>query len=201
MEQVAYVSNRTGHYTLWAINLDTKREKMLLDLTDDLEYVRLSPDGKQIVFNFKRGGGVINVWTASLAGGEPKQLTFDKELMGFPAWSPDGKYIAFQMKRGDDSHLMIMSSEGGTPVQLTFDKGQSWVYDWSPDGDKILFAGFRDGLWNVRWVSRSTKKQQQLTDYTKLNSFVRYPAWSPKGDQIVYEYSETTGNIWVADLK
>ena len=141
------------------------------------------------------------VWTASLGGGEPKQLTFDKELMGFPAWSPDGKYIAFQMKRGDSTHIMVMSSEGGTPTQLTFDKGNSWLYDWSPDGDKILFAGQRDGFWNVRSVSRSTKKQQQLTDYKKLNSFVRYPSWSPLGNQIVYEYSETTGNIWIADLK
>ncbi len=200
MEHVAYISNRTGHFTLWAINIETKREKMLLDLTESLEYARLSPDGKQIVFNFKRGG-VINVWTAALAGGEPKQLTFDKEMIGFPSWSPDGKSIAFEVKRGDDTHVMVMPSEGGTPVQLTFDKGQSWVYDWSPDGDKILFAGFRDGFWNVRWVSRSTKKQQQLTDYKKLNSFVRYPAWSPMGNQIAYEYSETTGNIWIADLK
>ena len=201
MEQVAFISNRTGHYTLWSINLNTKREKVLLDLTDSLDYARLSPDGEQIVFNFKRNGGVFNVWTASLVGGEPKQLTFDKELMGFPAFSPDGKTIAFQMKRGDDTHIMVMPSEGGTPVQLTFDKGQSWLYDWSPDGDKILFAGQRDGFWNVYWVSRSTKKQQQLTDYTKLNSFVRYPAWSPFGNQIAYEYSETTGNIWIADLK
>ncbi|MEP7039694.1 MAG: hypothetical protein ABI891_15280, partial [Acidobacteriota bacterium] len=201
MEQVAYISKHTGHWTLWAINLNTKREKMLLDLPDSLDYARLSPDGKQIVFNSKRNGGVFNVWTTSLAGGEPKQLTFDKELMGFPAWSPDGKYIAFQMKRGDDTHIMIMPREGGTPVQLTFDKGQSWTYDWSPDGDKILFAGQRDGIWNVWSVSRSTKKQQQLTNYTKLNSFVRYPSWSPLGNQVVYEYSETTGNIWVADLK
>ncbi|MBA4124927.1 MAG: PD40 domain-containing protein [Acidobacteria bacterium] len=201
MEQVAYISKLAGHSTLWAINLNTKRDKMLLDLTDDIEYARLSPDGKQIVFNFKRNGGIINVWTASLAGGEPKQLTFDKELAGFPAWSPDGKYIAFQMKRGDDTHVMVMPNEGGTPEQLTFDKGNSWVYDWSSDGDKILFAGQRDGIWNVRWVSRSTKKQQQLTDYTKLNSFVRYPAWSPLGNQVIYEYSETTGNIWIADLK
>ncbi|MBA2380049.1 MAG: PD40 domain-containing protein, partial [Blastocatellia bacterium] len=201
MEQIAFITNRTGHYTLWAINLNNKREKMLLDLTDSLDYARLSPDGNQVAFNFKRNGGVINVWTTSLAGGEPKQLTFDKELMGFPAWSPDGKYIAFQMKRGDDTHIMIIPSEGGTPVQLTFDKGQSWIYDWSPDGDKILFAGQRDGIWNVRWVSRSTKKQQQLTNYKKLNSFVRYPSWSPLGNQIVYEYSETTGNMWIADLK
>ncbi len=200
MEEVAYVSNRTGHWTYWAINLNTKRERMLLDLQDNLEYVRLSPDGKRVVFNFKRGADVINVWTASLAGGEPKQLTFDKDLMGFPAWSPDGRYIAFQVKRGDDTNIMIIPSDGGATTQLTFDKGQSWAYGWSPDGDKILFAGFRNGFWNVYWVSRSTKKQLKLTDYKKLNSFARYPAWSPLGNQVVYEYSETIGNIWMSEL-
>jgi eukaryotic-like serine/threonine-protein kinase len=200
MEEVAYTSNRTGHWTYWAINLNTKRERMLLDLEGDHGYVRLSPDGKQVVFNFK-GGGVINVWTASLAGGEPKQITFDKEGMGFPAWSPDGKLIAFQMQRGDDTHIAVIPSEGGTPTQLTSDRGQSWAYGWSPDGDKVLFAGFRGGVWNVYWVSRSTKKQVQLTDYKKLNSFVRYPSWSPLGNQVVYEYSETTGNIWMSELK
>lgn len=201
MTQIAYVSNQTGHFSYWAINLETRREKMLLDLPDGIDYARLSPDGQQIVFNSKRGGRVINIWTAALAGGEPKQLTFDKEMMGFPAWSPDGKLIAFQAKRGDDTHVMVLPSEGGTPTQLTFAKGQSWIYGWSPDGDKILFAGFRDGLWNVWWVSRTTNKEQQLTDYKKRNSFVRYPSWSPKGNQIVYEYSETTGNIWLAELK
>ncbi|MDQ3749292.1 MAG: hypothetical protein M3367_09835, partial [Acidobacteriota bacterium] len=198
--QIAYISDRAGYKTYWAIDLNTKRERQLFEFKQSLEYVRLSPDGKQILFNLTKDG-VMNVWSASLDDGEAKQLTFDKELIGFPTWSPDGKHIAFQMKRGDDTHVMIMPSEGGTPTQLTFDKGQSWIYGWSPDGDKILFAGQRDGFWNVWWVSRSTKKQQQLTDYKKLNSFVRYPTWSPKGDQIAYEYSETTGNIWVADLK
>jgi hypothetical protein len=28
-----------------------------------------------------------------------------------------------------------------------------------------------------------------------------YPAWSPLGNQIVYEYAETTGNIWLMELK
>jgi lipoprotein NlpI len=37
--------------------------------------------------------------------------------------------------------------------------------------------------------------------YTKLNTYVRYPAWSPLRNQIAYEYAETTGNIWLMDLK
>jgi hypothetical protein len=33
-----------------------------------------------------------------------------------------------------------------------------------------------------------------------LRAFVRYPAWSPKNDWIVYEYSEMRGNIFELDL-
>jgi len=134
-------------------------------------------------------------------GGPAKQLTFDKELMAYPCWSPDGKYIAFEMKRAGDTHIGIIPSGGGTPIQLTSDHGQSWSSDWSPDGEKIALAGLRNGVWNLYWVSRRDKTEQQITNYTKTNIYVRYPTWSPRGDQIVYEYTETTGNIWMMHMK
>lgn len=130
-----------------------------------------------------------------------KQLTFDKEAMGFPCWSPDGQFLAFEVKRGDSTHIGIMPSAGGQVVELTSDRGQSWPHSWSPDGDKITFAGFRNGFWNLWWVSRTSRALKQVTNYRKLNAFVRYPAWSPQGDRIVYEYTETTGNIWLMELK
>lgn len=200
MTELAYSTDRSGRLSLWAINLSTKRERLLRDTGQDMAFPRVSPDGRQVAYNVA-ADGAVNVWLADLAGGEPRQLTFDKQMMGFPAWSPDGKWLSFQMQRGDNTHVMVMPSAGGEPLQLTANKGQSWTHGWSPDSDKILFAGFRDGVWNVWWVSRTTKKLQMLTNYTKLNSFVRYPAWSPKGDQIAYEYSETTGNVWVADIQ
>ncbi|MDQ3064557.1 MAG: hypothetical protein M3R14_17095 [Acidobacteriota bacterium] len=69
------------------------------------------------------------------------------------------------------------------------------------DGDKILFAGFRNGVWNLYWVSRSNKQQKQSTNYAKLNSYVRYQTWSPLENQIAFENAETMGNIWMANLK
>ena len=56
------------------------------------------------------------------------------------------------------------------------------------------------GIWNVYWISRRGGPEHRLTNYSSRNSYVRYPAWSPRGDQIVYEYAETTGNIWLMDL-
>jgi Tol biopolymer transport system component len=120
-------------------------------------------------------------------------------MAGFPCWSPTGEFIAYEIKRGEDDHLMMISSNGGQPTLLTNEKGRNWPHSFSPDGTKVAFAAQRDGIWNVYWINIATLMQRQLTDYTKLNAFVRYPAWAP--NQIVYEYAETTGNLWMIEME
>jgi Tol biopolymer transport system component len=131
-------------------------------------------------------------------GGSPKQIT---DFGSYPSWSPDGKHIAYEIRRGGDIHIVLIPSQGGTPTQLTFDPGQRFASSFSPDGDKIAFAGERNGVSNVYWISRTSRKQMQLTNYTTRSAYVRYAAWSPSGDQIVYERSETSGDIWLAEIK
>jgi eukaryotic-like serine/threonine-protein kinase len=200
-EKIAFQSTRDNKRgSLWSISLATRKEEQVLDLGETMSFVALSPDGEQVAFNWTKGG-TINVWTAPLGGVGEKQLTFAREEAGFPAWSADGQWIAFELKHDEDNYLAIIPSGGGTPEVLVSDHGLSWPHSWSADGDKIVFAGRRNGIWNLYWVSRSTKQEKQLTHNTKLNAFVRYPAWSPLGNQIVYEYNETTGNIWLMELK
>ena len=199
-DQVAFLSNRDGKDGIWVISLKSGRERKLFSLDQDITFPRLSPDGKQFVFNSKKSG-TTNLWTIPVEGGEPRELTTDKEAMGFGCWSNDGKTIAFEVKRGDNNYLALVPASGGEPQQLNSSPGQSWASTFSPDGDKIGFAGFRNGAWNVWSYSLSTKQEKQLTTYTKLNVFVRYPAWSPSGNQVIYEYAEITGNIWMINVK
>jgi Tol biopolymer transport system component/DNA-binding winged helix-turn-helix (wHTH) protein len=198
-KQIAFLSARQGHRRIWSMASAGGNEKPLFEL-NDIENPRLSPDGQQIAFNFTQGG-VVNSATVAITGGEPKQLTFDKELAGWASWSPDGRFLALEIKRGDDTHIAIIPSNGGEPIQLTFAPGQSWPNGWSPDGDKIVFAGARDGIWNLWWVSRTDRSVKQLTQNTKLNVYFRYPVWSPLGNQIVSEYSENKGNIYVMEIR
>jgi Tol biopolymer transport system component len=184
--------------TLWSLSLATGKQEPLLDLGEDMPFAVVSPDGNQVAYQFIQNG-IMNVWIAGIRDGERRQLTFDREMAGFPCWSPDGKWIAYEVKRGEDDHLMVIPSAGGEPTQLTFDTGKSWPHSFSPDGDSVFFAGERNGIWNIYSISVSTKIQKQLTNYSKLNAFVRYPALSR--NQIVYEYAEITGNIWMLDLK
>ena len=184
---------------LWRYNLESGRHEKLRSVPEDANFLSVTREGRA-AFTSQRSGAP-NVWVAPVTGGEPRQVTFDRESMGYSCWSPDGKFLAFEMKRGDSTYLMTVPGSGGNLVQLTFEPGQSWAHSWSPDGGKIAFAGQRKGIWNVWWVSRSTKVEKQVTQYTRQNTYVRYPAWSPAGNQIVYEYGETTANIWMLDLK
>jgi Tol biopolymer transport system component/DNA-binding winged helix-turn-helix (wHTH) protein len=199
-DRIAFLSYRRQRSEVWSAAIDTGKLLPVVDISPDGSFPRLSPEGRQIAFNSARTG-TMNVWVAGVEGGELRQLTFDQELMGWPCWSPDGRFLATEMRRGDDTHIAIVPSSGGSPKQLTFAQGQSWPHSWSPDGDKIAFAGHRKGVWDVWWVSRTTGVEKQLTSNKKLNTYIRYPAWSPLGNQIVYEYGESTGNIWLLELK
>jgi Tol biopolymer transport system component/DNA-binding winged helix-turn-helix (wHTH) protein len=194
--RIGFLSERS----YWSVTVDGGKKKQLFDFAGDVGIARLSPDGKQVAFHSTRGGA-RNVWLMPIEGGEPRQLTSDKDASGFPAWSPDGRWIAFGIDHSDGQQVAIIPSGGGEPIQLTFDKGGSLLYGWLSDGEHILFARQRDDIWNIYSVSRSTRAIRQLTKFAKLNAYVRYPASSPAGDRIVYEYAETTGNIWLMELK
>jgi Tol biopolymer transport system component/DNA-binding winged helix-turn-helix (wHTH) protein len=193
-----------GHWKpkgLYAIDIQTRQQSQIASISQDFETFDLSPDGKHVVFNSTMAG-TVNLWLLNLGDGKTTQLTFDKELLGFPTWSPDGESIAAEMQRGPDTNIVILSKSGARLTQITSDHALNWPHSWSPDGDHIIFAKREStGFWNVWSVSKSTLKERKLTHYEKLNAFVRYPTISPRGNQIVYESTESAGNIWMIEFK
>ena len=199
-QDLAYQSRQDGQRSFWSIDLDDSVKTPLTLLQADVDWARLSPDGTHLAYHSKSQGLGFNLWVMTLADGRTRQLTFADEFMGFPCWSQDGVWLAFQHKKDEDSHLMVMPAAGGEPQQLTTEAGQNWPFSFSPDNDRVTFAALRDGEWNLWWVSRSTGEQRRLTESPRLNAYVRYPAWSPRGDRIVYELAETTGDIWLVEM-
>ncbi|MDY0406348.1 hypothetical protein P5G51_013985 [Virgibacillus sp. 179-BFC.A HS] len=64
---------------------------------------RISPDGKQVVFQSDRSG-VSQLWLMPADGGEAKQLTTFQYGAYSPEWSKDGKYLFFSapLEKGDN---------------------------------------------------------------------------------------------------
>lgn len=197
-KRLAFFSNRGGKGALYALSLATGREELLLETGKDIDAPRLSPDGTRIAYN-SRQGGPLNVWLADLPTGQRRKLTDDPELVGWPCWSPDGTALAVQQRRGEDTRLAIVDAATGRLTTVVSTKGQSWPHSFSPDGARIAFAGERDGRWNVFTVPRAGGPETAATTFEKLTTYVRYPSWSPKGDRIVFEFAETSGNVWVVE--
>ncbi|MFH1570659.1 MAG: hypothetical protein ABIL09_21895 [Gemmatimonadota bacterium] len=87
---------------------------------------QLSPDATAVVYlvnaldeearEYRR-----QLWRVAAAGGEARQLTFDKPDKAEPRWSPDGRQIAFTAKRGEgeEAQIWLLPADGGEARQLT----------------------------------------------------------------------------------
>jgi len=200
---LAYLSARGHVVSVRLMDPDSweYRELVARSLDDEslgdatIRMTPVSPDGLRIALALVRDG-VSNIWVRELDGGPGRQITFDAEFAAWPNWSPDGRSIAYEVKRGDDTHVAVVSSEGGEPRLLTEGAGSHWPYGWSPDGRRIAYASLLRGVWNVWWVSLDDRSRRQVTTYGSPGVYVRYPAWSPTGDLLVYEFGEVRGNVW-----
>jgi Tol biopolymer transport system component/DNA-binding winged helix-turn-helix (wHTH) protein len=182
------------------VTLQTRQTTPVEGLPPDMSNIRLSPDGRELAYHVTTDSGGMIVWRVGASGGEPVRLTPTERSAGYPAWSPDGRRLAVEFEDGGGTQIWLVNRDGSGLEQLTTDAGQHWPHSWSPDNDRIVFAGERGGVWNLWTVSASTRAVRQLTRFSGPNGFVRYPAWSPRGDRIVFEHSVTGANIWSARL-
>jgi Tol biopolymer transport system component/DNA-binding winged helix-turn-helix (wHTH) protein len=170
--------------------------------TEGIRFPRVSPDGREVAFWTLEPSGAMNVWVQALDGDTARRrVTSSTESINFPSWSPDGKWLAVEVKRGETTSVGVVSKDGGAVELLTNAPGQSWPHSWSPDGERIAYAGLRDGVWNLFEVSRRTKVSRQLTRFTSASGYVRYPAWSPKGNRIIFERGIQSSGIWRVKLR
>jgi Tol biopolymer transport system component/DNA-binding winged helix-turn-helix (wHTH) protein len=165
----------------------------------------LSPDNREIAYHRIAGDGPtrgsLNVFVRPLDGGAETQLSFDREAVSYPVWSPDGRSLAVEVKRGARTHVGVILRGGGAVRLLTHDAGQSFVSTWSADGEWIIFAGERGSVWNVFGVSPRTGQVRAFTHFTPSIGYVRYPAISRDGAQIVFERNMFRGNLWTTEVQ
>ena len=113
---------------------------------------RLSPDGKQLVFerynsSRARPKGGVALFIVDVGSGNPRRLTpWSMRAVGAD-WSPDGSRILFKsLKPGSElapgSNLFTIRPDGTRLLQVTHVPSGNYVTSgsYSPDGTSIVFA-------------------------------------------------------------
>ena len=97
--------------------------------------VRISPDGKDIVFCYKG-----DIYRVAAQGGHALQLTTQDSYECSPVWSPDGSQIAFASDRNGNFDIYVMPAEGGAARRLTTNSNAETPSAFTPDGRYVLFS-------------------------------------------------------------
>jgi Tol biopolymer transport system component/DNA-binding winged helix-turn-helix (wHTH) protein len=167
-----------------------------------LAEVRLSRSVKHIAYSVREPPtGRRVLYATGVAPLSPRRLTSPSASIGYPSWAPDERHLAVEIKEGSSTQAGVIDVETGALRRLTNASGQTWVRSWSPDGRKVAAAVLRDGLWSLRAIDLNGGIEQVIAPPGPPRVFVRYPDWSTRGDLIVFERSEMTGNIWLLDRR
>jgi Tol biopolymer transport system component len=156
-------------------------------------------DGRRMAFARERGE-TVGIWTMEFGTREERQVTPAEENGTFPVPSPDGRWIAYERVVDGSMHPVVIPATGGPGKQLTSGRGLTWPHSWTRDGERLFVAMRRGTSWSIGHVSASTGETTTVFSLPTAYGYVRYPAVSPKGDQVVFEQTETTGNIWQISL-
>ena len=182
------------------VDIKNGSEKLIeLNLSGMLDAV-ISPNGNKLTFSLSTSGSISdnNIWTVDVDGENLRKLTKLTKMQHEPTWSWDGDLIYFVSGDGGQAHdIWQVTSTTGEVKQLTV--GSLYHFDVAagPNG-QLVFSSNRSGNYEL-WMGMPGQSANQLTDHVALDA---RPTWSPKGNNIAFESSRTSGlNIWKLDLQ
>ncbi len=218
-EDLAFLSDRTGHAEIFASNIGTSPWKQLTTglspatrgeedpgIVNASEYrPDWSSDGRKIAFVSDHDSGRRDLYVMSSSGGGVTRLTDNDASEGAPDWSPDGNRLVYFVHSGrstsEERSMLWMIDAGGAgeATPLTNDKAFVGAPDWSPDGTQILFSSTADGDPDIFVMDLSERTPQRIHQ-TSSKEF--QPTWSPDGQRIAFEGEEGDNrDIFVIDFE
>jgi TolB protein len=200
---IYYVSSRSGHKEIWAMDYDGANQHQVTHLGSISLSPRISPDGSRLAFSsVTRNNWEILMYSMDLG----RLVSFPKLGGGnySPAWSPDGTRLAFASSRGGTTEIYNADASGAGLRQVTSSRGPEASPSWNrKTGSQIAFVSGRTGLPQIYTMDADGTNVQRITD----QGYAVSPAWSPNGQFLVFAWIRHYGpgapgaqDIYIMDI-
>jgi TolB protein len=189
--QIYFVSNRSGHKEIWAMDYDGSNQHQLTHLGSIALAPRISPDGSRLAFSaLTKTGWEIMMYSLDL-----------NRLVGFPhlggtnlspAWSGDGLKLAYSSRRegAQSTEIYVADASGGNAHRLTDSKGPEVSPVWNrKTNSQISFVSGRTGLPQIYTMEADGTNQQRMTD----QGYAVSPNWAPNGQFLTFAWVRKYG--------
>jgi len=197
--RIIYDSTASGGRHIWIMNSDGSDQRQLTDGAHEDQGVRVSRDGRYIVFTSNRTDN-YHIYRMDIDGNNLKQLTNGTREVA-PFFSPDGLWVICNSPNYGSWKVPV---DGGELVQLTND---SWASSMSPDGKLIAYVrpsgASSPRLWNITILpfgGGPSLKTFDVTSDSRPSS-----RWTPNGRAIIYNVTRGgvlsgVTNLWIQPL-
>lgn len=164
-------------------------------LLDSPSFSVISPDGKQVAYNWFNKNGPPDLRVVRVDGSAPRVLYSVKGGLAFPTdWSPDGKYILALLYRESNPFqiAMISAVDGSVRVLKTLDS-YSLKFRFSADGRYIAYDYPQQQEYNRDIFLLTADGSHEIP-------LVEHPAddlllgWTPDGNHILFA-SDRSGTM------
>lgn len=200
-DRIAFHSNRSGNYDIYAMNADGSNVERLTDHPADEGQPNWSPDGRWIAFEGERDGRA-EIYRIEVDTRRVRRLTTGLALKLGPAHAPDGTRIAFMEKgliRWQISLLDIATGESRTLTSA----GGNCRPAWSLDGGLLAVVSTRESKKADIWLM-DLRRQAAWKLPTRPDAHNYDPAFSPDGRAIAFATTVSRDredwDIYVADI-
>jgi TolB protein len=186
---IYFVSDRTGHKEIWAMDYDGKNQHPITHFNSMSIQPAISPDGTRVAFtSFVRGNPGIFVFSVDPV----RDLRFYNQrasVNSSPSFTPDGKQVIYSSSAPDDRccRIFVASLEGSGFRPVT-----SFVnIDTEPKvnpktGTEMVFTSGRSGPQQIYRASLDGTDIERLSDGT---GEAGGPAWHPNGQIIAFSWT------------
>jgi TolB protein len=178
-----FVSSRTGHKEIWAMDYDGAAQHPITHLGSIALAPRISPDGSRIAFALFEKGFNVAIWSLEL-GRLVRFPAFGGTTIS-PAWSSDGTRIAFSSSRTGDPEIYVCDQNGSNLKRLTAYHGPDVSPVWNPKTNaQIAWVSGRTGLPQIYIMDADGTNAQRITD----QGYAVSPSWSPNGQFLAFAW-------------